>query len=59
MAIKRAFYYFTLSELSGILNKCYWVSLFGNLRDTVNTLRTDEATKLKIDKLFETYEKVK
>lgn len=50
---------FTLSELSGILNKCYWIGLFGNLRGSVKSLRTDEATKLKIDKLFETYEKAK
>ena len=47
---------FTLSELSGVLRKTFTLN---GLKTNVKALRTDETTLSNIDKLFETYEKVK
>ena len=47
---------FTLSELSGILRKTFTLN---GLKTNVKALRSDETTLSNIDKLFETYEKIK
>ena len=47
---------FTLSELSGILRKTFTLE---GLKTNVKALRSDETILSNIDKLFETYEKVK
>ncbi len=54
--VKRAFTGFTLEELSKILRKTFAIN---GLKINVKALRTDETTLSNIDKLFETYEKVK
>lgn len=47
---------FTISELSKVLRKTFTIK---GLKTNVKALRTDEITLSNIDKLFETYEKVK